>query len=711
MTEQQPGNGQANTPGAGNSIVQQYIEQYTKLAQQLNASKTIEDAMEVIAPIDSLDQDEQITFLKEISQKNDLAAADLAQALMQLSDNKAVRKEARRRIVQLENNDIYSEWEPPTANRAMTPSAALEQYLSPEPALLGDDEDDIEDDEDDGPDSESFRDLLSSFEELLGGSLKGPEYLGVVDEFLDAWAEGDYEIAYECLAENSPLRDGLSEEAWVESREAWAKVAHPEDLRLNVIEPLKDEQGKEIPIIDVCWSLCIEELPETTLPELPLTTLVFKETGRRWFWTRYTLAQYEEGWRIQEMSDEAANAFRLPREVLLQRMEELDKQLNEAINQLREEDLDDEDEDEELMDEVIVNEDDDDDEDEEEEEDEEDDDEDEDDDDNAVQSLNALFGGMTNIINIATHYLHYCDAFIAQDPQGSQDRFGYAFTVTGVINDIERGAVYAQQAAEYAPEQRGVALRNLAYTYMLLSEQAHENDDHELEEDYLEKVETIARESLQTEEHPKTRILLGTVLLNKNDDDESLLEEAESCFRIAEKGPNTQEDLIEIERGLGEIAELRDDMEGALHHYQNLTHLEPESADVWQKVGLYQVELKHFTPAIEALQRSIALDKFQEETYSLLAYAYVQTNNPAKAREVAREGITNNPDSAVLHSTLAMLYINSGDWRSAEKYQHRAEKLDADDPLVQEVHQTLKLIKQHSGQPKNKTKSNKRKKR
>jgi hypothetical protein len=58
-----------------------------------------------------------------------------------------------------------------------------------------------------------------------------------------------------------------------------------------------------------------------------------------------------------------------------------------------------------------------------------------------------------------------------------------------------------------------------------------------------------------------------------------------------------------------------------------------------------------------------------------------------------------------------MLYINSGDWRSAEKYQHRAEKLDADDPLVQEVHQTLKLIKQHSGQPKNKTKSNKRKKR
>ena len=330
---------------------------------------------------------------------------------------------------------------------------------------------------------------------------------------------------------------------------------------------------------------------------------------------------------------------------------------------------------------------------------------------NAAEALNALFGGMNNVMNIANHYLHYCDALIAQDPQGNQDRFGRAFSITAAVNDLERGAVYAEQAAEYVPDQRSVALRNLAYTYMMLSERAHEDEDHELEDYYLEKVEPIAREAIKAEDTPQARILLGTILLEKDEDDESVLDEAESCFRIAEKGPNTQKDLIEIERGLGEIAELRDDMEGALHHYQNLTHLEPDSADVWQKVGLYQVELKHFNAAIDALQRSIDLDKDQEETYSMLSYAYIQTNNPTKAREVTRLGITHNPDSAVLHSTLAMIYLNSGDWQTAEKYQHRAEKLDADDPLVQEVHQTLKIIKQHSGQTKKKAKTSKRKKR
>ena len=142
MTEQQPGNGQANTPNGGNAIAQQYIEQYTQIAQKLNTSQTIEDALEVLAPISSLAETEQIAFLKEVGQKNDSAAADIAQAFIQLSDNKAVRKEARRRVVQLENNDIYSEWEPPTANRSMTPSAAIEQYLDPEQALLNADEDD-----------------------------------------------------------------------------------------------------------------------------------------------------------------------------------------------------------------------------------------------------------------------------------------------------------------------------------------------------------------------------------------------------------------------------------------------------------------------------------------------------------------------------------------------------------------------------------------
>ncbi len=49
--------------------------------------------------------------------------------------------------------------------------------------------------------------------------------------------------------------------------------------------------------------------------------------------------------------------------------------------------------------------------------------------------------------------------------------------------------------------------------------------------------------------------------------------------------------------------------------------------------------------AIESLERSVALDPLQEETYVWLAKAYKKQGDKAKAQDAIRHALTLNPDS------------------------------------------------------------------
>ena len=61
---------------------------------------------------------------------------------------------------------------------------------------------------------------------------------------------------------------------------------HPAQRSADAIVPVVIDLVQPRSVVDVGWSLCIAELPEESLPELPLSTIEFKDTGRRWFWTR-----------------------------------------------------------------------------------------------------------------------------------------------------------------------------------------------------------------------------------------------------------------------------------------------------------------------------------------------------------------------------------------------------------------------------------------
>ena len=169
-----------------------------------------------------------------------------------------------------------------------------------------DDEDDDEDEEDEEP--VSLHDL-------------SPEK--VVPTFVNYYVEGDFDIAYDLLASDSSLREGLSKEEWVERRNTWLEEADPDYLEPNLLFERKPQKSKlwlpnvfsadkspTTRVIEAGWSVEMDETPlSETLPELPQATAVYEETGRHWFWASFTLMQDHGEWRIQSMTDEGKIAL------------------------------------------------------------------------------------------------------------------------------------------------------------------------------------------------------------------------------------------------------------------------------------------------------------------------------------------------------------------------------------------------------------------
>lgn len=161
-----------------------------------------------------------------------------------------------------------------------------------------------------------------------------------VANWLGAWSFGDYGLAYDLLSDDHPARQRQTREAYVALRRQWADEAHPAALRLSLIR--EQEQRASVlwtPSVapgrlgagvkrelEAFWSLTETDSPlGGQLEEAPMGTLISKTSGRRWFWTGYSLQR--EGasnrWFIAKQRDEGAQAQGLPIEELTRRVQEL----------------------------------------------------------------------------------------------------------------------------------------------------------------------------------------------------------------------------------------------------------------------------------------------------------------------------------------------------------------------------------------------------
>ncbi len=540
----------------------------------------------------------------------------------------------------------------------------------------------------------------------------------VIGDFIDAWSSEDYEMAYDLLSSDSPLRDGLAREEWVALREQWQQEAHPTNINVAFIadhdEDIEEELEEEIDAdneldiddeidetaedldtdenedltdepasVETAWSLEFAETPLTaTLKEIPHTTAFYKESGRHWFWARYTLVEEDGNLRIHDLIDEGANALQLSVEELQQRMEKVSnlagKLLQDLENQLAEdEDRDEDEEDEEDFEDL----------------DDEDLDEDEEDEDEEDEDDEDFLGALTRVeeaMHIVTRYMHYVDALIAQAPETDPALYRQAYDFARIAQDFERAAFYLQQLADHFPDQRGKALQDLTLVQLNIAYNASQEEETEKEQHFLTVAEATIREAITLDNAARGLITLAQILIGQN----KQLEEAEALLRQAEQRSPDEYSSALIEANWAKIEEGRGNKELALQHYQHAAEISPTFPKIWINIGFLQYDLKQYEEAIESLKRSVEADPADIEGYLGLGEIYRNGLEDYKnAEEILLQGLEVSDESSDLLGSLAMVYIDQGNTREAERYLDMAEEIDPDSDFIKEAREAFELTR------------------
>ena len=469
----------------------------------------------------------------------------------------------------------------------------------------------------------------------------------VVATFVAAWSLGDYGLTYDLLASNSSLRDGLVRDDWIEQHRAWANEAHPTLFELSFVREREASQtALWVPAtfrgmspssrkeVEIAWSL---ELTDTqlsgTLKEMPMGTIVFKETGRHWFWTSYTVAQDEGSWRIQHMTDEGAHAQSLSIEELQKRIREHDDRVKEIMQ--------------------------------------------EPDQPGAGQQTEEVIWRIVQT-------MFYDDALMAHLPF-DRNINGDAYHRAIGLGALERAIAYLERIARTFAEYRGEVLRQLGVTRESLSEYYSERGMKERAQHFAELAEAALRESLEVEDNISGHAVLAELILMRGGN----LDEAEAHLKQAREMGTEKREEANIESDFGNIAFERKKLHEALEHYQRAAELDPNFNNIWYKIGMVQRRLNQFDDALASFERAIEMQPKELAPYADLIVIYMKQGQLPKAREILERGLRSNPKSPHLLALLSSVYLESGDLRRATAVLEEAEQVNPKLDIVQAMRDEL----------------------
>src|SRR6266487_3997351 len=731
---------------------QDLLDRYHEIARNLHESTNQEQVEAALAEINNMPEGAQMALLKALSREHHTDAADVLVAINELSPTKSVRKEARRSLIGLQGVRIYPQWSPPVdrTSAVQVTSSPLRFWkgMVTDSRDVGEVQLALGFEQEDNPSQvrvfvfllEFFHDGIKDFFSRTGNKrtadnffaemethltdvetkdcslaqarrlilealdvnkrngtqphkefrlnsslvnqlileapgleeadleeevepeeededtidLHGLSPSGVVLNFVEFWVNGDFELAYELLSANSTLRENLSKDDWIERREAWLEEVDPGELKPDFIHEREPEESKIwLPGLvsarrsatrkefEVGWSIELEETPLTyTLPEVPQPIAIYEETQRHWFWTSYTLVQEENEWRIQSMTDEAAIALTLPIEELQKRIEKHDKFLNEYTAKHKPKNLNSE---------------------------------------KTQQYLDAVVWRIMQTV-------YYTEALIKKLPL-DYALYSDVLTRLQAVLQYEHSLIYLEPLARQFPD--GPRLRELAAFQRQLSNKFFDEADDERGEHFQQLAEEALRKSLSLENSFEAHISLAEILI----DEKEQLDEAEDHLLQAKAMVTDPADDAHIEMHLGEIAFEQKQYEDALKHYQHVADYHSNSAGSWASLAMVYRMLEQYDEAEANYKRAIELEPDNEDYYYTLSEMFAANKQPEKAIEVLEEGLINNPDSAIMHLFLALRYIDSGDYRQAEIFIEKAERLDPDVPMGQMMHQVIDLMK------------------
>ena len=734
------------------SQAQDLLDRYHEIARNLHESTNQVQAEAALAEINSLSEGAQMAFLKSLSREHHTDAADVLVAINELSPTKSVRKEARRSLIGLQGARIYPQWSPPIDRvpevQVTVPTLRFWKGMVTDSRDVGEVQLALGFEQEDNPSQvrvfvfllEFYHDGVKDFFSRMGNKRTADNFFAemethltdvetkdcslaqarslilealdvnkkngtqphkdyrvnsslvhqlildvpgleeayieedfepeeededeidlhdlspneVVVNFVEFWAMGDYDLAYELLSAGSTLRESLSKEEWIERRESWLDEVDPGELKPDFIHEREPQESKIwLPGLvsakrsatqkefEVGWSIELEETPLTyTLPEVPQPTAIYEETQRHWFWTSYTLVQEENEWRIQSMTDETAIALTLPIEELQKRISKQDKFLNEYTSKHTPRNLNDE---------------------------------------KTQQFFDAISWRIMQSV-------YYTEALMKKLPL---DYSLYKDVLTRLISLLhyEHGLIFLEPLAQHFPD--GPRLRQLAAFQRELGNRFFDDGDDERGQHFLDLAAETLHKSLSLENSFEAHISLAEVLIDSNQH----LDEAEDHLLQAKAMVTDPEDDAHIELHLGEIAFEQKRYESALEHYQHVANYHSNSAESWASLAMVYKMLEQYDEAEANYKRAIELEPDNEDYYFSLSEMFSANEEPEKAIEVLEEGLIENPNSYILHMFLAMRYLDTGDYRQAELFLEKAERLEPDGLMGQMLRQAIDLMK------------------
>lgn len=531
----------------------------------------------------------------------------------------------------------------------------------------------LEDEEDDEEEEIEFDTGDALDEEEREIDLSGLDPTNVVATFVENWIDGDYGIAYKLLAHESPLREDLSAEDWVEKRETWAQTFYPEDFEPGMLHERERSQSKlwlpnpfnqssTTREVEASWSFEMVQTPlEDKLPELPEATVIYKETGRHWYWASFTLTQDNGEWRIQSLSDEFVRAQGLSVKELQQRIDTLTGEIEKIAQEHTPDEL-------------------------------------------KSQADDALATYLNEIVTHLLQTLSYIDALIPKTPR-DRSLYERASAMTMMFGMHERCLAYLGPLAEQSTgdHERAQTYLGMAELQMTQSQHCLEDDDEDRADLYEELAEEALRKSLASEDSFDAHTSLARLFIEQSErpaetselpnEDEGRLDEAEEQLRLAKPLAASPENEAEVEYYQGRLAMARAQFQQALSHYQHVVDFDPEDPSAWIDLGDAHKRLEHFEEAETSYKRAIELDPSQADYYSSLSLLYTDQDQFPKAMQTLENGLAANPESLALHMYIVVAYMSHGDYDEAEVFLQKIERLAPDNETLAELRQTLTLLK------------------
>ncbi len=472
----------------------------------------------------------------------------------------------------------------------------------------------------------------------------------IVGNFIGAWTLGDFGLCFDLLASDSSLNEGLPRDEWIDLRRKWADEAHPARYEPRFLrERERSQPSIWLPTsalsdrisaqreVEIGWSL---ELTDTllsgTLPEMPMGTAVYKETGRHWFWTIYTLVKEEDAWRIQRMKDEGASAQSLPIDELQQRLKTTDERIQEIVetHQPNEPDA------QQYYEEIIWR---------------------------TIQSL------------------HYDDALLVKLPL---DRTIYddAYSRARGLRLSERAIIYLEGIIQRFPKDHDIGniLQHLAVSQADLSEQYKQDDMDEAAEHFFELALDNLQKSIAVNDAALAHIILAELFMTNDRTEEAVTE-----LQLAKTLTITRDEEAQIEADLASIAMVSEHYDEAIEHFKRVAEINPDYNGVLINLGLAYRRQEKYDEAIAYYQRALEAYPNEIPIYAELGTIYMTTSQLDKAMEIVEQGLRQHPDSAHLHALIAAIHSENGDRRRAQAELAEAERINPDLEIVHAVREML----------------------